>query len=279
MSYAEWGVPLLLGVVVAGGLYLWDPAPPAPGPDRPELEPPLDPAQARGLFVLVPAADAPAGNYTLLQTPFPWPDGLARPGEGLLHHTPWVRFLDAGYEDGVLSVARPADCGAHEQARPGDEVTAAPATSRDAYCRVPWDALRIHAEDGVEGEAGTGPGGPGEAAPVRVVGADGWVVNATLFVLDRDGRLLATNAPPGQRGGLLGADGALELPAGPWWLGTGAAPNGTRGLGLYAAPARAALEGVPEGGVASLALYEHDYVALVGPLFLTGRVDGVAAGP
>jgi hypothetical protein len=110
---------------------------------------------------------------------------------------------------------------------------------------------------------------------------DGYnATRVTAYVVDEAGLLLASNANDTAR--FVKHDDYLRLQSSAWYLGKNAtAPNGTARLPGFAQPlvdrAMDQLDGLPVGGVASTR--SNAYVALYGSLFVTIRVDELVYAP
>ena len=102
----------------------------------------------------------------------------------------------------------------------------------------------------------------------------------TAYVFDEAGHLLASNANDTAR--FAKRDDYTRLPSTTWYLGAnGTAPNGTSHLPGFAQPlvdrVRPQLDGLPEGGIASRR--DNSYAFLYGTLFVTIRVDELVYAP
>ncbi len=106
-------------------------------------------------------------------------------------------------------------------------------------------------------------------------GVDGLVADVTFYLFTSSGHLLATNAPR-----LDWVDYDLHGDFSPfstrtWWFGEGARPSGAADVPAYKTELRGLLWDTPVGGVQSAVLERHEYDWLVGPVWLTVRVDAV----
>ena len=113
------------------------------------------------------------------------------------------------------------------------------------------------------------------------LGSDGYNgTRATIYVFDERGLLAATNDDEGNWSRFAGSPTSMESAV--WYIGeNGTAPNGTQKPPAFAAPLvqklRPLMEGLPVGGVAST--QSNAYVSLYGTLFITLRVDELVHAP
>jgi hypothetical protein len=118
------------------------------------------------------------------------------------------------------------------------------------------------------------------APPGPRFGRDGaGTARLDLLVFAADGRLLAATAPPQDLGRFTLHREFRALPGGTWWLGQGPAPNGTTGVprpfaGLLP-EARAALDGLPVGGVAALRVDHGLLFEAYGVCYLAAQVSAL----
>lgn len=117
---------------------------------------------------------------------------------------------------------------------------------------------------------------PRANATAGTFGTDGLAADVTFYLFTSSGHLLATNAPLSQweMYDLHGDFSPFSTKT--WWFGPGKAPSGIADVPAYKAELRGLLMGTPVGGVQSAVLEQHDYDWLIGPVWLTVRVDGVA---
>lgn len=237
MARSEWTAPILIGLLATAGAYLLVPSPEA-SPPAVETAPPPPPP-----FVLMPAADTPAGSETLL----------------LFTQNPDRVYLREGhYEDGTFT-ARPAAC-ADEPPAPGEPACPLAAQSFPFY----------------RGATSRNPVG-------ATFGNDGyWAARVTFLALTSDSRLAISNANATTNGRFpLTGDHAINIPpSAVWYLGNGTTPAGMFALPpAYAAlfaPVRGSLIGLPEGAVASAVVDSQTIRDLFGgPLYATARLDAL----
>lgn len=112
--------------------------------------------------------------------------------------------------------------------------------------------------------------GPGRVTPLNAT------ADLTFFMFTSSGHLLATNTLRSQWDHFDLHGEFTRFSATTWHLGEGAAPPGARTLPMFRAEAMALLHGTPVGGVQSTVLETHPYDWLVGPVWVTVRVDGLA---
>ncbi len=110
-------------------------------------------------------------------------------------------------------------------------------------------------------------------------GRDGY--NATvaqIWAFDTQGRLFATNAPTGAADAYELHPQYTALPGGAWYLGDGEAPNGTTNFPMLKNQARALVNGLPEGGIATSVTDQFRWY-MNDSLILTARIDGLVHAP
>ena len=152
-----------------------------------------------------------------------------------------------------------------------------------------WDGSALHVGAYAFVDLVTGPprpcapsGGPGVTVHVSDAPTEerqnftGDLVLLTLYIFDSDGLLLASNAPAAELAVWTLHGDYIPLSSGTWYLGEGAAPDGTLSLPFGAAIARDALSDLPVGAVASVHVVDHPYAWYVGDLWLTARIEGIA---
>jgi len=241
MAWREWAVPVALGVVVAGGTWAWFQF----GPGTGEVDDgtgPQPPHESELLYVF--------------------------------EDSPWVAAPWPGEPADVLVIAPDAnDAYAGRGIDPGDggpvwwspNVAIQQTTNGDIQCiKAPCEPLQGPAIHHVAPES------------AAVFGAGYEAVNATLYVFDPLGHVVASNIAEGNITRFEVADDFFDLPTGTWYLGEGPAPPGTEELPPWIKEiARPLLEGLPVGGVATLRADQHRYSWLTGELFLTARVEGL----
>ncbi len=118
-----------------------------------------------------------------------------------------------------------------------------------------------------------------EAADGPRFGRDGY--NATkvqFWAFDTQGRLFATNAPRGAADLYELHPQYTALPRDAWYLGAGEAPNGTTNLPAFKGQARALLDGLPDGGIATTVTEQFRWY-MDDALILTARVEGLVHAP
>ncbi len=110
-------------------------------------------------------------------------------------------------------------------------------------------------------------------------GRDGY--NATVirfWAFDTQGRLFATNTPTIDTDVYELHPQFQPLPRGAWYLGTGDAPNGTQNLPMFKSQARALLDGLPQGGIATTITNQFEWY-MGDSLVMTARIDGLRHAP
>jgi hypothetical protein len=253
-DWRAWAVPLLAGLVTAGGLWMV-----APGESAHHA-----PDSDHGLTV--PAATTSPAPAVLL--PFPGAHAFAN------QPTTFLVLAPRGAAAALAEVNRSTG--------PLGEFSWQ--SDRVALYRVagaPYPCCAEHPDAG-EGPLPLvtvlDPEGPGP----RLL-QDGYnATRVTAFVFDEAGLLLASNAPGVDllRYPLHGD--FIRLPTVAWYLGgNGTAPNGTVALPGFAKPlldrVLPQLDGLPEGGVATAR--SNAYVSLFGTLFVTVRIDALVLAP
>ncbi len=115
------------------------------------------------------------------------------------------------------------------------------------------------------GNATTGAFGPGH-----------YQADVTFYLFVSSGHMLATNAPLSlwEMYDLHGDFSPFTTKT--WWFGPSAPPSGVAEVPAYKEELRDLLEGTPVGGVQSAVLERHEYDWLVGPIWMTVRIDAVA---
>jgi len=104
----------------------------------------------------------------------------------------------------------------------------------------------------------------------------------TFYAFNTEGQVLASNAPDGELARFELSEDFAAVPNVAWYLGTAQeAPEGTTkppaSIRALLSEARPLLEGLPEGGVASAATDEYEW--LYGTLYLTVRIDALVYAP
>lgn len=96
----------------------------------------------------------------------------------------------------------------------------------------------------------------------------------TFFIFTSRGTLLATNTPISQWADYELSSDFTHISGKRWYFGEGNA-TGAQQAPAFRPEARALLDGLPVGAVRSVYLPEHQYDWLVGPLWVTLRIDAV----
>lgn len=109
-----------------------------------------------------------------------------------------------------------------------------------------------------------------------MVSAANSTLELTFYAFTSDGHLLATNALRSQWEHYDLHGEFTRFSQTTWHLGDGPAPEGAQALPMWRAEALAVLDGTPVGGVQSVVLEQHEYDWLVGPVWVTARVDAIA---
>ncbi len=108
-----------------------------------------------------------------------------------------------------------------------------------------------------------------------VFGRDGLAANVTFYLFANSGHLLATNAPLSQWEVYDIHGDFTPFTSKAWWFGAGKAPAGVSDVPAYKTQLRGLLDRTPVGGVQSAVLEQHEYDWLLGPVWLTVRVDAL----
>jgi hypothetical protein len=239
----EWAAPLILGLVVAAGLWL------VPAPRH-------VPAPVSDAAIVLPFDSGVADRWTnvtfIVLAPHGKPAALAE-----LNASGDARLVEWRGQHLALYTT-PA------------RLPACLSGDRASFCIEDGNATLLPRLGAVP----AGAGGPR-------LGVDGYnATRVTAYVFDSAGALFATNANDTAR--FAGAADAQRLPGGAWYLGdNGTAPPGTHEVPAFAGALLAhmmpLLHGLPVGGVASI--QTNAAVALYGTLFVTVRIDGLVQAP
>ncbi len=96
-------------------------------------------------------------------------------------------------------------------------------------------------------------------------------IRLSFYAFNDLGELLTTNAPTSSLEAFRLYGDFTHWNTKPWYFGTGNSSAQTPEIGVEIA--RAALDGVPVGGIVTIHLPEHEYDWLLGPVWITARVE------
>jgi hypothetical protein len=256
LAAGTWRVPLLLGVLAAGGLLLLPPlhfGQSAVAPDQARIILPFD--HARLDAPPAGAGAGPGGGPLLLGV---WNRSVAvRPGS-------WpVDMLDA---DGNPSAPH------RSLVALGDRLAGLPIPLPPGP--GPW-TLQLNGTPVATLEAA--PPGPRFAR----MGDNSTLL--TFYGFTADGLLLASDAGVAEYGRFVRHGDFRHLEPALWYFGSGPVPKGaTRppsSLASITGPLHDAMEGLPEGGIATIRIESGPVVSLYGPLAVTARIDRLVQTP
>lgn len=282
MSAKEWAVPIALGLVTAGVLWVAVPQSGHEGPhgDGPSSSTPTgDPSTVTGssgepLFVF-PFAESLGPERALTTFVVVAPAGRAA-AERHLNATgqrfagddggTWVKELEWVAGRFALFTMNNTLDGLHSYGEGRQGVRADPEWAFAAWSMpkakalTDWELEQVP-RLGVDGHNGT---------------------RITVHVFDETGLLAATNAPANETGGFVGRSSPQQLPGGVWYVGSNAtAPPGTRHIPSMARPLfdqlKPLMQGLPAGGVATIR--SEAYASVYGVLYVTVRIDGLVEAP
>lgn len=276
MTGKEWAVPLVLGLVAAGGLWALVAGSDGgdDGGDGPAVEPGSTTAPTTGAPspLLLPFRDSWGVDGRTTSHLFIAPSGRAA-AEAHINASGDRDFAPGAWtwqgERVALYSGRNLFAGCQESPPgSGQRICSDPAWVTDSQ-PPSWPFPRTYALPAND----TGP---------RLFEAGYNATKVTAFVFDEAGELLASNAAADQVAQFAKREDYVRLPTTAWYLGAnGTAPNGTAHLPGFAQPlvdkVRPELGGLPERGVASTR--SNAYVALYGTLFVTIRVDELVHAP